>query len=130
MPSVASAPVVPTVHPTAPTPSTQLCLDMLALPGGAAALRLWSAEEPHLYLLLLELVVGGSTGSSSSCGEVLEIEACQVGCCGVDWRGGGTNAEDDVPPIFQVGGLAAGVRVLGEGGGSCGWLWWWSSAGD
>ncbi|KAI7835593.1 hypothetical protein COHA_010514 [Chlorella ohadii] len=80
---------------------------MLALPGGAEALRLWSAEEPDLYLLLLSLVDscrscdgsgsgsgdgggGGSTGGSagasgggsavgSSGGEVLEIEACQVG---------------------------------------------------
>lgn len=43
---------------------------MLSLPGGAASLRLWSAEEPHLHLLLLSLVAGG--------GEVLEIEACQA----------------------------------------------------
>ncbi|PRW56286.1 Beta-galactosidase isoform A [Chlorella sorokiniana] len=77
----------------------QLSFDMLALPGGAAALRLWSAEEPHLYLLLLSLVEGGggssateggsasgsvsggggTSGSAAGGGEVLEIEACQVG---------------------------------------------------
>lgn len=66
---------------------------MLALPGGADALRLWSAEEPHLYLLLLSLVDsrrggdggGGSSASASGNGavgsggeEVLEIEACQA----------------------------------------------------
>ncbi|KAL4457400.1 hypothetical protein ABPG75_012265 [Micractinium tetrahymenae] len=50
-----------------------LSLDMLGLPGGAEALRLWSAEQPHLYLLLLELKQGGQAG------EVLETEACQVG---------------------------------------------------
>lgn len=77
---------------------------MLALSGGASALRLWSAEEPHLYLLLLSLVEGGSSGSggsaggssgisssssggSSGDGEVLEIEACQVGMGGFGlWR--------------------------------------------
>lgn len=77
---------------------------MLALPGGASALQLWSAEEPHLYLLLLSLVndsnrsggsaggssdsrSGSSSGGSSGDGEVLEMEACQVGMealgCGV-----------------------------------------------
>lgn len=56
-----------------PSPPLQLSLDVLALPGGAGALRLWSAEEPNLYLLLLSLVAGGGSG------EVLEIEACQVG---------------------------------------------------
>lgn len=52
----------------------QLSLDMLSLRGGAEALRLWSAEQPHLYVLLLELQ--RSTGD----GQVLEIEACQVSC--------------------------------------------------
>jgi hypothetical protein len=53
---------------------------MLSLPGGAAQLRLWSAEQPHLYLLLLTLVQRGSSGGDSSCeAGALEIEACQVG---------------------------------------------------
>ena len=83
---------------TALTP-LQLSFDMLALPGGATALHLWSAEEPRLYLLLLSLVDGsendgtggggGSSGGGGSAGgsgtsggggeKVLEIEACQVG---------------------------------------------------
>jgi hypothetical protein len=55
---------------------------MLSLPGGADSLQLWSAEEPHLYLLLLALTGNGSSGSSDSSNTsssgVLEIEACQV----------------------------------------------------
>lgn len=60
--------------PPPPRPTPQLSLDMLTLPGGAAALRLWSAELPHLYLLLLSLVEGDGSGSS----QPIEIEACQV----------------------------------------------------
>ncbi len=55
----------------------RLRLDVLAAlagaasPGGEAApLRLWSAEAPALYLLVLELQSGG--------GATLECEACQV----------------------------------------------------
>jgi len=33
-------------------------------------LQLWSAEEPHLYLLVVKLVDGG--------GQVVEVEGCQV----------------------------------------------------
>ena len=73
-----------TPPPLLAPPTLQLSLDMLALPGGAAALRLWSAEEPHLYLLLLSLV------ASSGSGCVLEIEACQVGReLAVRWELGG-----------------------------------------
>lgn len=60
-------------------PLVQLSLDMLSLPGGAEALRLWSAEQPHLYLLLLELK------SSAEGGDLLEIEACQVRCLCLCW---------------------------------------------
>ena len=49
---------------------------MLSLPGGASTLRLWSAEEPHLYLLLISLVP--AAGAQEGGGGVLEIEACQV----------------------------------------------------
>lgn len=40
----------------------------MALPGGPPAL--WSAEEPHLYLLILEMRGPG--------GQALEFEAAQV----------------------------------------------------
>ena len=57
---------------------------MLSLPGGAASLRLWSAEQPHLYLLLLSLSSSG--GGEGGGRRVLEWEACQVGCRG--WLAG------------------------------------------
>lgn len=59
---------------------------MLSLPGGAAELRLWSAERPHLYLLLLSLVTARVDGGAGQEGRVLEWEACQV--CGSSqfWR--------------------------------------------
>ena len=47
----------------------RLSTDVLSLPGGPPAL--WSAERPHLYLLLLALV--GKDGAA------VEYEACQVG---------------------------------------------------
>jgi hypothetical protein len=59
----------------------QLSLDLLSLPGGAPELRLWSAERPHLYLLLLALVEAEDGGGGAG-KEALEWEACQV-CCGV-----------------------------------------------
>ncbi len=75
--SCSSSPVMllcPASLPPSSVLPEQLSLDMLSLRGGAEALRLWSAEQPHLYVLLLELQC--STGD----GQVLEIEACQVSC--------------------------------------------------
>jgi hypothetical protein len=59
---------------------------MLSLPGGAAELRLWSAERPHLYLLLLSLVTASVDGGAGEEGRVLEWEACQVCGSGQFWR--------------------------------------------
>lgn len=52
----------------------RLSLDMLDALGGSSQLRLWSAEQPHLYTLVLEL--------RDSDGGVLEYESCQVRGCG------------------------------------------------
>lgn len=55
----------------------RLSTDVLSLPGGPPAL--WSAERPHLYLLLLALV--GKDGGA------VEYEACQVGFRHAEVRG-------------------------------------------
>jgi beta-galactosidase len=56
---------------------------------GGAAPRLWSAEEPHLYLLAIHLVRTGedAAGGSGHSG-ILEMEACQVGFRRTEVSGG------------------------------------------